>query len=1073
MAEEKPKGDPVFLTIPTTGEKITLPGVTSLNNQAELKAAANDWLAKNYKGPTLGEPIVMRLPMAGETQGFAPGEEIIVSAAPPAELSVYTPDTFTGSLLDALASGITNVAGVLPGFDERGAVQYGQDVAANIESTLGLEATERSFRDILAGRGTGTDYLTAGLTTLPFVAKPAAALATRVAPELSAAIGRFATGPGVVADELTAAVPKPALSPEMATVAKSVRPTPVVPRSIAKPQAVELPEAPVAAAEIPEAAVAPTPQPQVAPMALTPERVGEMRTSAEDVIKGMAAGTPEAPVPERIGTLKAANFQTTDETKQFLSDVAKANKDFPEARRGTMTIEQINDLSKGVALNDLLGRKVGMPLNAEQIQAAKSVIYQNTEDAVTKAKAWVASGGQDPVAFQEAVDSLVSNTAFLETLQGASSELGRAMRVLRERPSVDISIAMKQLLEQRAKGVSTEELIQSLATFDDPSSAAKFVSKIATPTFKDKFREFYINYWLSGIKTQTINLASNTLTALSPIIEKPLEAGIGALRRTPDRVTFREVGARLAGMRQGTREGLKLAAQAFKTGETQSRVSRLDVQRNAIGGTGGEIIRIPTRVLLTQDEFFKSIHRRGELNAQAFKKAFDESNGDRQKLDELFAKYKEEPTEAMKKAAEREAEYRTFQSELGPVGKSFQRYLAQSPAASFVLPFFKSPANLLKYAAERSPLAPLSDRWMAEIKAGGRQRDEALAKLSLGIMATGALASYALEGKITGSGPTDPKERAALLATGWQPYSIKSGDTYYSIGRLDPFATLFGAVADVVTAKDYMTEEEYQKAMAFIPFSIASNIAQKTYLQGFTNLYESVAGDYADITTVEKFLRDTAAGLAVPNLFRQAGAAIDPQVREANSVLKEVQNRIPIIRGNTFTIAGTDYDIDRVPNKLSVWGDPITRTGALPVAGRPFAEQVGAVAVNLLSPVGVSTATKDPFLKEIGRLQLGIAPPKKETSLTVSTGQEKPLKFKIELTDRERRQFTFASGKLGKALIQADMATPEWKKMNDDERRDQVRKRMEFSRSVFRKTFATKALDRYVQENAKLPPVEK
>jgi len=427
----------------------------------------------------------------------------------------------------------------------------------------------------------------------------------------------------------------------------------------------------------------------------------------------------------------------------------------------------------------------------------------------------------------------------------------------------------------------------------------------------------------------------------------------------------------------------------------------------------------------------------------------------------------------MKKAAEREAEYRTFQAELGPQGKAFQRYLAQSPAASFILPFFKSPANLLKYAAERSPLAPLSDRWMAEIKAGGRQRDEALAKLSLGIMATGGLASLALEGKITGSGPTDPKERAALLATGWQPYSIKAGDTYYSIGRLDPFATLFGAVADAVTAKDYMTEEEYQKAMAFIPFSIASNIAQKTYLQGFTNLYESVAGDYADITTVEKFLRDTAAGLAVPNLLRQAGAAIDPQVREANSLLKEVQNRIPVIRGNTFTIAGTDYDIDRVPNKLNVWGDPLTRTGALPVSGRPFAEQVGAVSFNLLSPVGVSTATKDPFLKEIGRLQLGIAPPKKEVSLTVSTGQEKPLKFEIELTDKERRQFTFASGKLGKALIQADMATPEWKKMDDDERRAQVRKRMEFSRSVFRKTFGAMALDRYVEENGKLPPVKK
>ena len=1082
MAEEKPQGEPVFLKIPATGETITLPGVTSLSSNDELKAAADAWIAKNYKGPLLAAVQVKRSPAVpfDQTQAAAPTEEISLFANRQPELKAYRPTTITGGIYDAIQSGVTNLADLIPGFSDQGAVSYGANVVRNIknitEDILGIEQTERSIGDVLLGRATPGDYANTLLAAAPFVAKPIARGFTRAAPELSAAVGRFATSPGAVADEIAAAVPETALTPEMAAVAARVAPAPVVPETLVKAKPVELPEAPVATAEIPEAiipeaAVAPTPQ--AAPMALTPERVGEMRASAEDVIKGMAAGTPEAPVPERIGTLKASNFQTPDETKRFLSDVAKANKDFPEARRGTMTIAEINELSKDVNLKDILGRKISMPLNAEQIQAAKSVVYQNTEDAVAKAKAWVASGGQDPVAFQEAVDSLVSNTAFLETLQGASSELGRAMRVLRERPSVDLSIAMKQLLEQRAKGVSTEELIQSLATFDDPSSAAKFVGKIATPTWKDKFKEYYINFWLSGIKTQAINLASNTVTALSPLIEKPLEAGIGAIRRTPDRVTFREVGARVAGMRQGTREGLKLAAQAFKTGEAQSRVTRLDVQRNAIGGPVGEVIRIPTRLLLTQDEFFKSIQRRGELNAQAFKKAFDESGGDKQKLDELFAKYKEEPTEAMQKAAEREAEYRTFQSELGPTGKNFQRFLVQSPTASFFIPFFKSPANLLKYAAERSPLAPLSDRWRAEIKAGGRQRDEALAKLSLGIGATGALVSYALEGKITGSGPTDPKEKAALLATGWQPYSIKVGDTYYSIGRLDPYATLFGVVADAVTAKDYMTDEEYQKALAFIPFSIASNLAEKTYLQGFTNLYESLAGDYADITTVEKFIRDTAAGLAVPNLFRQAGAAIDPQVREANSIIKEVQNRIPIIRGNTLTIAGTDYDLNRVPNKLNVWGDPITRTGALPVTGRPAIEQVGAISFNLLSPVGMSTATKDPFLKEIGRLQLGVSPPKKEVSLSINVeGREKPVKFKIELTDQERRQFTFASGKLGKALILADMATPEWKKLDDDERRAKIKKRMEFSRSAFRTTYGLMALNRYAEENNKLPPVQ-
>ena len=240
MAEAKPKGAPVFLEIPATGETITLPGVTSLSNDDELKAAADAWIAKNYKGPTLAAPIVARSPVAGEN---------VVTANRQPELRAATPTTITGGVYDALASGVANVAGLLPGFDERGAVQYGQDVVQNIESLLGLEAIERSIGDVLVGRGTGEDYAIAGLTAAPFVGRPIAAGIQRVAPEFSAAVSRLATGPS--------AVPTAALSPEMAAVARPVTPAPVVPSALPRAQALELPEAPVATAEIPVPAVAP------------------------------------------------------------------------------------------------------------------------------------------------------------------------------------------------------------------------------------------------------------------------------------------------------------------------------------------------------------------------------------------------------------------------------------------------------------------------------------------------------------------------------------------------------------------------------------------------------------------------------------------------------------------------------------------------------------------------------------------------------------------------------------------------------------------------------------------------
>lgn len=293
MAEAKPKGNPVFLEIPATGETITLPGVTSLNSNDELKAAADAWIAKNYKGPLLAAPIVARSPAVpfDQTQAAAPTEEISLVANQQPVLQRYVPDTYAGSILDAIASGVETVSGLFPGTDEREAALYSSDVRRNIETLLGLEGTERSFRNIAAGRGTGTDYLTAGLTIAPFAAKPAAAGFRRAAPKVSAAAGRFATGPGAVADEIAAAVPETALTPEMAAVAAPVAPAPVVPSKLPKAKAIELPEAPVAAAAIPEAAV--VPEAVAIPEAVIPEAAVAPRNAAYD----LPASTPETGIP--------------------------------------------------------------------------------------------------------------------------------------------------------------------------------------------------------------------------------------------------------------------------------------------------------------------------------------------------------------------------------------------------------------------------------------------------------------------------------------------------------------------------------------------------------------------------------------------------------------------------------------------------------------------------------------------------------------------------------------------------------------------------------------------------------
>ena len=165
--------------------------------------------------------------------------------------------------------------------------------------------------------------------------------------------------------------------------------------------------------------------------------------------------------------------------------------------------------------------------------------------------------------------------------------------------------------------------------------------------------------------------------------------------------------------------------------------------------------------------------------------------------------------------------------------------------------------------------------------------------------------------------------------------------------------------------------------------------------------------------------------------------------------------------------------MDAVPERLDVWGDPISRTGFTPMtADQTAADRAFGFVRNIVAPVKTSTVTTDPVKKEVARLQLGLERPDKKVSLAVDVGREEPVKFEIELTDRERRQFTFASGILAKALVEQDIKSPEWKKLTDDERKDQIRDRLTFARKAFRQTMATRALERYMSENDDLPKIK-
>ncbi len=197
--------------------------------------------------------------------------------------------------------------------------------------------------------------------------------------------------------------------------------------------------------------------------------------------------------------------------------------------------------------------------------------------------------------------------------------------------------------------------------------------------------------------------------------------------------------------------------------------------------------------------------------------------------------------------------------------------------AKLFVPFVRTPINLLKFAVERSPLAPALGEWRKDFIAGGARRDLAVAKMLVGSGFGAAMYQGALEGKITGAAPSDPKKARLLYADGWKPYSFKFGDTYYSYSRLDPFSTTIGVAADLALLPEGMSKRQAEDKQTLLVASIMSNLANKTWLSGVSDVVGALHDPERNTNTMMQRL---VGSLLVPNVVAGTARTIDPTQRE-------------------------------------------------------------------------------------------------------------------------------------------------------------------------------------------------
>lgn len=761
------------------------------------------------------------------------------------------------------------------------------------------------------------------------------------------------------------------------------------------------------------------PQPAVTP---TPETATEAPSPA-------AAPTPFAksqdinPLMDNLGVQGDARAQTLDLLRP-------AEADIEARRRGVVTLEEQRRLARLIGIDgsdgkidNVFSRKIGKAFNAEEIIAMTDHVSDRLK-SVLEQQAQITSGQANDIQRAEFVQSVADLQNTFGALAGARAESGRALAAQR-RQVFDYRQA-QHILEGIGGVQGADDLALALSKAVQSGGVAN-ASKLIANRKPGLFDYYYRAALLSGVRTHAVNILSNTMTLGNEMIERGIAAGVGGVKRLATggksgETLFAEPLDLLIGSAKGMNKAGVAAYDAFKSGESPMLgVGKAEsgVGIRATQGIAEKAFSLPYRALGAEDAWFATLNYEGELRSLARHQAMaDRKSGaipQDTKLSQRIEQLVQNPTPAMIEKAGEHARTNTFNNKAGAFAQAIMSAKAKAPWLNIIVPFVRTPANIVKFGLKRTPLAPAFADVRADIKAGGAKQERAIARVLWGTSVMVGAGALAQAGYITGAGPEDKEEKAALMATGWRPYSIKIDDTYHEYSRLDPFAQWLSMAADLATT-DYQHKDAGDIAAGLLG-SFANATINKTYMQGLSNFSEFLSDPKRNGGW---YLRQQAGTLAQPfTLLSNIASENDPYGRQTNSVLDAIKYRVPGLRQD-------------LPIKLDHFGAPVpNRT----YPGGPL---------SIAAPIAQSKETTDPVRLEAARI--GWAPGKTQDHFTIK-------KQRYNLSDEQMSEFNELAGKLTSKTVLRAMRSKGWAALGDDEKRDFLDAELKKARTAVRIAF--------------------
>lgn len=664
--------------------------------------------------------------------------------------------------------------------------------------------------------------------------------------------------------------------------------------------------------------------------------------------------TDPVDINEFFGSLDRLMLHT--DTEQFLGSMIERtvrNRGLPDQAQRSVTVAETRKAAAtlGLDMSNLNPRR----MNQVEMEAVLNHITEATEKLDQTVR--LLSDRTRPVEeierltrVHDALDQRLGD--LLETFNTARSQFGRNLNILRWHAHRTTSPTFWYAKAQKmADGPFTAEHRAAIDGFlreGDTDGLVQYISQLKRYSLPEKLSTI----WKAGLLTAPTTHAANAIGNVSMMMLEGAKDVPGVLADRLMSIATGQVtkGSAFAGVRslpKGTSKGLKGVAKTAKSGITPSDLyGKYDLNFGEVHfGTPGLVgidqwKKEPAQAFLNL--YTKSIFR-GLLAGDAFfrAQALERSMVD---LAEAYAtnaglkgkafkaRVKEllvNPTDEMQVNAIHDAEVATFvnQPRIGEIASGLTRGINNAPASlgvagDFVVPFKRTPLNVIERAFEYSPLgglargADIAKLYKLTIKKALSEKgltdaeeilmfkaQRAIAN-TLGRSATGSgtavFLGYQLGnmGLMTGAYPDDERTRNEWELEGKTANSVRIGKNWYSLDRISPLGNLMVFGAAMSQAAQEMQGEkksaiDYMKIGASGAVGGVQSLLNQTFLTNVSQYMEAALGKGNMAANTTTRLANQFAGSLVPSVIRRYSHSQDPVLREVENPADAFFNNLP------------------------------------------------------------------------------------------------------------------------------------------------------------------------------------